>query len=421
MIMIAPMVPVAIALIFAQLSLGGVYAWSTYVPGLCAQNGLDLFQTQVVFGSVFAVFVASMLMVRRMLSRFAPRRAMLVAGLLYGAGHGLAWAGQGGFPLLLLGIAFVSAIGTGIGYGTALAVMTSWLPQRPGLATAIAVTGFGGGSLVQAVIAEVALEAGWSALSALASIGLVASGVIIAASLAVHMPDGSPSPVDTKPAEGRDLKTLVPQISHLWFAIFCATGSGLLVIGMLKPLLLQLHASPWAVAVGVSALAIGNLLGRIVWGAAFDAWRTRVPVAALCGLTVILLLLPVGVKANGLLAVGLVFLLGCCFGACFVIFAGMVSARWGPLSMTSVYPLVFTGYGFAGLVIPASAGLLMGYFSNPMAICGYAAALSALAAVLTWRWLRKNALALARPWHGGCGRSTQGLGKAPLVETRSPT
>lgn len=380
---------VAGAIVLAQFSLGGVYAWSTYVPGLAAQHGLDLFETQAVFGTVFAVFVGTMLMVRRILTRTGPRTLLLFAGLLYGIGHALAWAGMGSFALLFLGVAVVSAIGTGLGYGTALAVMTAWLPRRPGLATGIAVTGFGGGSLLQAILAEVALEAGWPTLTALGGIGLGAAAVVAMAAQAVRLPpvervtaaprahQGDHIPADATPA----------QILPLWLAIFCATGSGLLVIGMLKPLLLMFDAAPWVVAGGVSALAIGNLLGRIAWGAAFDAWRRSVPLVALGGLAAVLFALPLALGSHSLVAASLVVLLGGCFGACFVVFAGLVSLRWGTAGITHIYPWVFTGYGLAGLIVPASAGLLMRHVANPTTVCWYASALAAIAAVLVHLWL----------------------------------
>ncbi len=378
---------VAAAIVLAQFSLGGVYAWSTYVPGLTAQHGLDIFQTQAVFGTVFAVFVGTMLAVRWILARTGPRSLLLLAGLLYGIGHAIAWAGAGGFALLFFGVAVVSAIGTGLGYGTALAVMTAWLPQRPGLATAIAVTGFGGGSLVQAILAEVALEAGWTALAALGGIGVGAAVVVASAALLVRLPPAeSPEPVMAGRKGDAVAGATAAHVLPLWLAIFCATGSGLLIIGMLKPLLLMCDAAPWVVAGGVSALAIGNLVGRIAWGAAFDAWRRTVPVMALGGLATVLFVLPLAVGGNGLVAAGLVLLLGACFGACFVVFAGLVSLRWGTAGITRVYPWVFTGYGLAGLIVPASAGLLMRQIANPTAICWYASALAATAAVLVHLW-----------------------------------
>ncbi|MCS6971296.1 MAG: hypothetical protein RMM29_05865 [Planctomycetota bacterium] len=374
---------VAAAIILAQLGLGGVYAWSTYVPGLHARYGLDLFHTQAVFGTVFAVFVAAMLGVRQVLARWPPAAALAVAAASYAAGHLLAWAGQGNFALLLLGIGGLAAFGIGLGYGTALTVMNGWLPQRPGLATALAVTGFGGGSIVQALLGEWLLARGHEALEALALIGVGAALAVGAAAFVVRRPP-QPAPA----ASAAPATTLAGPWWPLSLAMGCATGSGLLLIGMLKPLMQEAGAAASVVHLGVALLAGGNLSGRLLWGAACDAWGARAALAAPLLLAVTALALPAAFRAPPALALTAIIVYGAAFGACFVIFASLCAQQWGAQGITRVYPRVFTGYGLAGLLIPASGGWLMDRLHSPLLACDLAALLAGAAALIVggWRW-----------------------------------
>ena len=79
-----------------------------------------------------------------------PRRAMVAAALAWSVGFlvGAAGIATGQLWLLYLGYGVIGGIGLGIGYISPVSTLIKWFPDRPGLATGLAIMGFGGGALV---------------------------------------------------------------------------------------------------------------------------------------------------------------------------------------------------------------------------------------------------------------------------------
>ena len=79
-----------------------------------------------------------------------PRWAMAVASAFFVGGFFISalgiWLGQ--YWLVIVGYGFVGGIGLGIGYISPVSTLIKWFPDRPGLATGIAIMGFGGGALI---------------------------------------------------------------------------------------------------------------------------------------------------------------------------------------------------------------------------------------------------------------------------------
>ena len=80
---------------------------------------------------------------------------MLVGGVLYALGvYGASFAhSREQFWLLVVSYGFVGGFGTGMAYVTPTAMLQKWFPDRRALATAIAVTGFGFGGVLTALVA----------------------------------------------------------------------------------------------------------------------------------------------------------------------------------------------------------------------------------------------------------------------------
>ena len=72
--------------IILQAILGGVYAWSAFVPSLTAQYGLTNRQSGLIFGVTIAVFTLAMIPAGRLLQAFGPRVTAGVGALLFAAG-----------------------------------------------------------------------------------------------------------------------------------------------------------------------------------------------------------------------------------------------------------------------------------------------------------------------------------------------
>ena len=83
--------------------------------------------------------------------RSGPRKAMFASRLL--SGRPASWSAPLGIAtdqlwLVYLGYGVIGGIGLGIGYISPVSTLIKWFPDRPGLATGMAIMGFGGGALV---------------------------------------------------------------------------------------------------------------------------------------------------------------------------------------------------------------------------------------------------------------------------------
>lgn len=346
---------ILLAAVIIQVCLGGIYAWSTFVPYLVDDVDLTVTQTQIVFGLVFGVFTVSMVFTGRLVERRGPRFVAGSGGLIFGIGYLVASRPDGSFPLMLLGISLLAGIGTGAGYVSALTTCMKWFPDRKGLVTGIAMAGFGGGAVLLATVGEALLSGGIDVLTLFAAIGLAYGATIVIASTVLRYPATAPAMVArTAPTLQRLVRD--PFFLALVLGMFSGTFAGMLVVGNLTPMALAVDISAVEAAAAVSVFAIGNAAGRVTWGWIADRtseWMIPVKLAALA----LPLALLVGVSSAAPF-VAVSFAIGFGFGACFVVYAANVAARYGLSAVAAIYPLVFIAYGAAGIAGPPIGGWL---------------------------------------------------------------
>src|ERR1700742_4927629 len=146
--------PAALAI---HLSIGQVYAFSVFknpLLALHAANGSawSLKEVGYIFSIAIAVLGLSAALFGAWLERVGPRRAMVYAAICFGLGVEIASFGAANhmLSLIYLGYGVVGGVGLGLGYISPVSTLIKWFPDRPGLATGLAIMGFGGGALIGA-------------------------------------------------------------------------------------------------------------------------------------------------------------------------------------------------------------------------------------------------------------------------------
>jgi len=153
--------PVSIAI---HLCIGSVYAWSIYNPALIRVFGVvtpagDDWALSVVV----RVFTVSILflglaaaLAGKWLEAVGPRMVGVVAALCWGGGYlvgGLGiWLHE--LWLVYLGYGVIGGCGLGLGYVSPVSTLIRWFPDRRGMATGMAIMGFGGGAMIGAPLKE---------------------------------------------------------------------------------------------------------------------------------------------------------------------------------------------------------------------------------------------------------------------------
>lgn len=141
-----------------HLCIGQIYAYSvfnnplTQVIGISAPAPRDwsLVQVGLIFSIALFCLGASAAVFGKWLEKVGPRRAMFTSALCFAGGFVLSamgvWSHQ--IWLLYLGHGVLGGIGLGLGYISPVSTLIKWFPDRPGMATGMAIMGFGGGAMV---------------------------------------------------------------------------------------------------------------------------------------------------------------------------------------------------------------------------------------------------------------------------------
>jgi MFS family permease len=138
------------AALSVHLSIGQAYAWSVFKPPLESSLNLSGTQSALPFQLAIVMLGLSAAFGGTLVERNGPRWAMTVALICFSSGFLISALGAETkqFWLIVLGYGFVGGIGLGIGYISPVSTLIKWFPDRPGMATGIAIMGFGGGALI---------------------------------------------------------------------------------------------------------------------------------------------------------------------------------------------------------------------------------------------------------------------------------
>ena len=146
------------AALCVHLCIGQAYAFSVFnlpmtkLLGLTTSAPDDWKLTEVgwIFSLAIVFLGLSAALSGTWLDRVGPRKAMFTAALCFGGGFLISAVGVALHQLwiIFLGYGVVGGCGLGIGYISPVKTLITWFPDRPGMATGMAIMGFGGGALI---------------------------------------------------------------------------------------------------------------------------------------------------------------------------------------------------------------------------------------------------------------------------------
>lgn len=369
---------ILIASLVMQLCLGGLYAWSAFVPGLADGYGMSQTQTQLIFGLTIASFTIAMVWAGRLQDRHGPRPIAITGGILFGLGYLLASFSAGAFVFLLIGIGIIAGAGIGFGYVCPLATCVKWFPEHKGLVTGLAVAGFGAGAIVLSAVARVFFANERDVLELFRWIGIWYGVAVVAAALLLS------NPPHFKAIKGKAAVKLGQLLRDRAFwslviGMLAGTFAGLLVIGNLAPIGLSAGVSAAVATAAISSFAVGNAIGRVSWGYITDKiGRISIPASLFCLAVSVALLIPG--FSSGWFFIIIAALMGFGFGACFVVYVAQTVTDYGAEVVGSIYPLVFLAYGASGILGPTTGGWFYDISGSYMLAAVAAAAISAAGA-----------------------------------------
>ncbi|HEX3236461.1 MAG TPA: OFA family MFS transporter [Gemmatimonadales bacterium] len=289
--------PAALAI---HLSIGQAYAFSVFklpltkvlgvsqpAPGDWKQSELAwIFTIAIVFlGLSAAVF-------GRWLEHAGPRKSGVVAALCWSLGFMISAVGVRTHQiwLLYLGYGVLGGCGLGLGYITPVSTLIKWFPDRRGMATGMAIMGFGGGAMIASPLSQILLDRYKSATS----VGVAETFVTIGTLYLVAMLAGAflfrVPPVGWKPAgwepPAPDAQRLITQhhvhvdqairttpFYFLWAVLFLNVTAGIGILEQASPMIQEMFkgAVKASAAAGfVGLLSLFNMGGRFGWSSLSD-------------------------------------------------------------------------------------------------------------------------------------------------------
>src|SRR6476620_5053999 len=145
--------PAALAV---HLCIGQAYATSVYKTALVKHFGASLTEVGVIFSIAIVMLGLSAAIMGTWVDKNGPRKAMFTSAVFWASGFLIGSLGifTQQLWLVYLGYGVVGGIGLGIGYISPVSTLIKWFPDRPGLATGMAIMGFGGGALIAAPLSN---------------------------------------------------------------------------------------------------------------------------------------------------------------------------------------------------------------------------------------------------------------------------
>lgn len=141
---------IAASAVGIHISIGSVYAWSVF--NIPLENAFGWAKSDVAITFSLAIFFlgTSAAVMGHFVERYGPRVSGMVAASFWGTGLIVASLGVklGILQILWLGYGILGGIGLGIGYITPVSTLVKWFPDRRGLATGLAIMGFGFGAAI---------------------------------------------------------------------------------------------------------------------------------------------------------------------------------------------------------------------------------------------------------------------------------
>jgi OFA family oxalate/formate antiporter-like MFS transporter len=348
--------------ILMQLALGAVYAWSVFRIPLSKTFGWSISDVTWAFSLAilvlgFAAFIGGLWM-----RRVGPRIVGITAGICYGLGVGLSGLANGNIWILWLSYGILGGLGLGLGYIVPLATLVKWFPDRRGFITGLAVAGFGAGALITAPVAQ-QLIVSVGLLNTLAILGAAyLVMVVLGSSIMRNPPDGwrpagwQPSAKQQEQLQARDY-TLKEALSTwqwyvLWAMLFLNVTAGISIISQASPMAQEISGVNAGIAAGmVGLISIANGLGRLLWAWFSDAiGRRNVFLIMFLIQAILFFVLPSQREFTALATI--CFIVISCYGGGFGTMPAFAADFFGPKWVGSIYGLMLTAWGFAGVFGP---------------------------------------------------------------------
>jgi MFS family permease len=381
--------PAALAI---HLCIGQAYALSVFNLPLSRLIGItepapgdwSLTTTIWIFNIAFFFLGLSAALFGKWLERAGPRKAMFASACFFGSGFLVSALGVWLHTIWIvyLGYGVLGGIGLGLGYISPVSTLIKWFPDRPGMATGMAIMGFGGGAMIGSPLAVALMNFFASPTSVGVAETFVAMGVIYFVFMLfgvflvrIPPPDWKPAGY-TPPTRPRKLVTnahvtadqaiKTPQFWLLWGVLFLNVTAGIGVLGQASPMIQEMF--PGVISVSAAAgfvglLSLFNLVGRFFWSSLSDqiGRKGTYMIYFLLGIVLYAIIPTTGRSGNVLLFVGSFCIILSMYGGGFATVPAYLRDIFGTMQIGAIHGRLLTAWSAAAIVGPTLVTYLREY------------------------------------------------------------
>jgi len=335
--------------ILLPVSLGSVYNYSQYAKNIMETFDITKFSADIGFTLIIFFLGMGAAVFGRFVEMF-PKRMSVVSTILFAIGLlMLSVATYTGLLLLYyIGCSFMGC-GTGIGYTAPIKQLLANFSNHKGLASGLAITGFGLGKFVAAPMIEYLL-ANFTLPIVFLLMGLI---FLVVMSFSSWLYKPNPAYISTK-YTAIPYKTLVhnkfltKEYISIWFMFFINITCGLALISQEK--MLFQNAGYTAIAALMAATAIANVGGRFGMSTASDLIGRKAAYHWVASLGILGAFLCY--TQNPILLVAGILMIEWNYGGGFSCLPSLLAKRFGDSCLSTVHSMTLSAWGFAGIAGP---------------------------------------------------------------------
>jgi MFS family permease len=378
--------PAALAV---HLSIGQAYATSVYKVALVEHFDTGLTQIGIIFSIAIVMLGLSAAVFGTWVDTNGPRAAMFTSAVFWVSGFLVGSLGiyTEQLWLLYLGYGFLGGIGLGIGYISPVSTLIKWFPDRPGLATGMAIMGFGGGALIASPLSRQLMNwydpgydpavvgtvpSGNAVAGLFLTLGLLYLVFMMFGAFIIRVPaaDWRPHGFDPASVKKKSLVTTenvsannaikTPQFWLLWTVLFCNVTAGIGILEQAAPMIQDFFRTGEtslvlaATAAGfVGLLSLFNMAGRFVWSSTSD-YIGRKPIYMVYlggGIVLYVILATLGSTATWIFVITAALIISF-YGGGFATVPAYLRDLFGTYQVGAIHGRLLTAWAAAGVVGP---------------------------------------------------------------------
>jgi MFS family permease len=361
---------IPVAAVAIHICIGSVYAWSTFnrpIKALFPNDPSWFSPPYTTFSTALVLLGLSAAFGGTWVERRGPRAAATAAAILFGCGlviGGIGLAVKQSW-LVFLGMGVVGGMGCGLGYIAPVSTLVKWFPDRRGMATGMAIMGFGGGAFLAGYLNVYFMDRLGVARTIIA-LGIAYFLIMMIGAAIIRRPPAGWKPEGWTPPAHKDKMITDLNLSRnaaiqtvqfylLWAILLINVTAGIGILAQASPMMQDMfQKTPLAAAAVVSLISLFNAGGRFFWASCSDyIGRRNTYLVFFAVQTVLFLLIPrLAARGEWTIFEAALFIVFTMYGGGFSTIPAFLADMFGAENVGAIHGVILTAWSAAAIAGP---------------------------------------------------------------------